>query len=193
MHTKEDIVHYIECKFTENYVKYYTNVVSDDLCSKLIRENFAYKPSRYATHDSGARVKDDRVDSKDFWIFKDNTYYQGIKSCYEDVVERYHSDFNLFTAQHLTDFRVSKYETGGFISKHIDTIHHSHGQEWGYPQVTALLFLNDDYEGGDIIIAGKTFHTSVGSALIFPSNFMYPHEVNEITSGTRYSVTCWLM
>jgi predicted 2-oxoglutarate/Fe(II)-dependent dioxygenase YbiX len=53
--------------------------------------------------------------------------------------------------------------------------------------------LNDDYEGGNFVVAGKTFRTAAGSALIFPSNFMYPHEVIEISEGTRYSVTCWLM
>ena len=35
------------------------------------------------------------------------------------------------------------------MSEHVDNIHHSHGQKWGYPHVSALLYLNDDYEGGE--------------------------------------------
>jgi len=79
------------------------------------------------------------------------------------------------------------------MSNHIDNIHHSHGQQWGYPQVTVLLFLNDDYEGGEIVISGKKFETKAGSAIVFPSNFMFPHEVLKVSKGIRYSITCWLM
>ena len=79
------------------------------------------------------------------------------------------------------------------MSKHVDNIHHSHGQNYGYPQLTGLLFLNDNYEGGEILISGKCFKTKVGSALIFPSNFIFPHEVLEVTKGVRYSITCWIL
>jgi predicted 2-oxoglutarate/Fe(II)-dependent dioxygenase YbiX len=55
------------------------------------------------------------------------------------------------------------------------------------------LFLNDDYEGGEIIVADNEYHPTVGSALIFPSNFMFPHEVKPVTKGERWSVISWLM
>jgi len=56
-----------------------------------------------------------------------------------------------------------------------------------------LLFLNDDYEGGEFIVAGEIFFPKKGSAIIFPSNFMYPHEVGIVTKGIRWSVLTWLM
>ena len=79
------------------------------------------------------------------------------------------------------------------MSLHIDNIHHSHGQSYGYPQSSVLLFLNDDYEGGEIIVAGNTYKPAKGSALVFPSNFMFPHEVKKVTEGERWSVVSWLM
>ena len=79
------------------------------------------------------------------------------------------------------------------MSRHVDNIHHSHGQKYGYPQVSSLLFLNDDYEGGEFIVAGETYSPKKGSAIIFPSNFMYPHEVGLVTKGIRWSVLTWLM
>ena len=30
------------------------------------------------------------------------------------------------------------------------------------------------------------------SCLLFPSNFMFPHKVNPVTSGTRYVVVGWM-
>ena len=79
------------------------------------------------------------------------------------------------------------------MSRHLDNIHHSHGQQYGYPQVSALLFLNDDYEGGEFIVAKEVYKTSKGSAIIFPSNFMFPHEVTTIRKGVRWSVVTWMM
>jgi predicted 2-oxoglutarate/Fe(II)-dependent dioxygenase YbiX len=79
------------------------------------------------------------------------------------------------------------------MSRHIDNIHHSHGQQYGHPQASILLFLNDDYKGGDLIIGDNNYNTKKGDAIMFPSNFMFPHEVLEVESGTRYSTITWVM
>ena len=95
--------------------------------------------------------------------------------------------------QRYTDFRVNRYGSGGYMSEHIDNIHHSHGQQYGYPHLSVLLFLNEDYEGGEFVVADNEYKTEKGSAIIFPSNFMFPHKVNKIEYGTRWSVVSWLM
>ena len=98
--------------------------------------------------------------------------------------------------QRHTDFRLNKYSKGGFMSRHVDNIHHSHGQEYGYPQLSALLFLNEcqvDYKGGEFVVADISYSTKKGSVILFPSNFMFPHEVRKIWEGTRYSIVTWLM
>ena len=56
-----------------------------------------------------------------------------------------------------------------------------------------LLFLNDDYEGGEFIVTDKEYKPSKGSAIVFPSNFMFPHEVKKVTKGERWSIISWLM
>ena len=79
------------------------------------------------------------------------------------------------------------------MSSHVDNIHHSHGQQYGYPQVSALLYLNDDYVGGEFYVAGKLFEPEQGSAIIFPSNFMFPHEAKTVWKGMRWSIVTWMM
>ena len=98
-----------------------------------------------------------------------------------------------FVAHKTTDFRLNKYEKGGYMSLHCDNIHHSHGQQYGYPQATVLLFLNDDFKGGQFIVSELQLNIMKGDAIIFPSNFMFPHEVKEVKSGTRWSIVSWLM
>jgi predicted 2-oxoglutarate/Fe(II)-dependent dioxygenase YbiX len=177
----------------DSYIKYYKNIVAENLCNSLINYNFPYEASKYQTHDSGAIVKQERVKMSDSWIKKESVFYTAVKSCFEEVIVKYKTDFPLFSVGRTTDFRINKYGKGGFMSRHVDNIHHSHGQQYGYPQVSALLYLNDDYDGGEFYVADKKFLPIKGSAIIFPSNFMFPHEAKPVTKGTRWSIVTWLM
>ena len=42
-------------------------------------------------------------------------------------------------------------------------------------------------------IADTIYKPKKNSAIIFPSNFMFPHSVNQVIEGTRYSIITWLM
>ena len=176
-----------------DYIQYYKGIVDDKLCWKLTNRQFDYKPSGYATQDSGKVIKTDRVLMDDAWIKNNDGLYSDIKLSFEKTIEKYKEEFPLFNVSRLTDFRINRYGVGGFMSNHVDNIHHSHGQQYGFPQATILLFLNNEYDGGEIIIANKQFEPEKGSAIIFPSNFMYPHEVLKVTKGDRWSMVCWLM
>ena len=58
--------------------------------------------------------------------------------------------------------------------------------------------LNNEYTGGDLVFTDqkekeiKRLELSKGSIVFFPSNFMYPHMVEPIKKGKRYSIVAWL-
>ena len=176
-----------------DYIKYFENIVAPQICDDVKNAKFKYDNSTYSTHDSGKVVKQDRVVSEDFWIRSGKPYHAQIKPCYRLAIDKYKEQFPYFNVQHLTDFRISKYSEGGFMSNHVDNIHHSHNQQYGYPSASLLFFLNDGYEGGELIISDITYKPKKNSAIIFPSNFLFPHSVNKIIKGTRYSIITWLM
>ena len=180
-------------KDINEYIKYYIDIIDKKLCINLINEKFIYKHSTYSNDTSIKKIKKNRVIAEDYWIKDSDKFFLNLKKVYEEIINNYKKNFSSLEINNLTDFRITKYHVGGFMSKHVDNIHHSHGQNYGYPQLTGLLFLNDNYEGGEILISGKSFKTNAGSALIFPSNFIYPHEVLEVTKGVRYSITCWML
>ena len=67
------------------------------------------------------------------------------------------------------------------------------GQIKGIPTLSIVGCLNDNYDGGDFIMWEKEkINLKQGSVLIFPSNFMFPHRVNSIKKGTRYSFVSWV-
>ena len=186
----------IEMQNYYRWIGHYKNILSQELCNAIIEEDFDYSKSTYSTH-KGLSPNKERVKMDEIWIRKDHVFYEELNHAVTDVAERYSEEVKKakrnFVAHKTTDFRVNKYEKGGYMSLHCDNIHHSHGQQYGYPQASVLLFLNDDYKGGQLKISNTTYNTKKGSAIIFPSNFMFPHEVNLVTEGTRYSIVTWLM
>ena len=56
-----------------------------------------------------------------------------------------------------------------------------------------VLYLNDDYEGGDFIFPDLKVRVrpEPGMLVCFPSNHHYKHGVEPVTRGQRYSIVCW--
>ena len=79
-----------------------------------------------------------------------------------------------------------KYEKSGHLPPHQD-----HGVSTR--TLSVLMYLNDDYEGGNIVFkhSNISLKPEAGSILFFPSNFLYVHEVQEITNGIKYSLPNW--
>ena len=88
------------------------------------------------------------------------------------------------------DPRLLKYEKGEYITQHIDDQCTYAGQ--GIRRVSMSFLLNEDYEGGEMQFGDYKVNGPTGSAIIFPSNFCFPHEVLPIKSGTRYSILTWM-
>ena len=55
--------------------------------------------------------------------------------------------------------------------------------------------LNDDFSGGELeLLDGDlVFKAKARQGIFFPANFLYPHAVNKITSGTRYALVGWFI
>lgn len=90
------------------------------------------------------------------------------------------------------DFQLLKYTEGGFYEMHVD---HSLTSP---RNISVIIFLNDDYEGGELEffspdgVHSQKVKPKKGRTVIWPSNFLYPHKANPVTKGTRYAIVCWL-
>lgn len=92
----------------------------------------------------------------------------------------------------ITPIRINRYQEGNNIDEHIDHIHSIFdGTYKGIPVISFVGVLNDDYEGGDFMLRGKKVPLKQGDVVMFPSCFLYPHEVTTVTKGTRYSIVAW--
>ena len=87
-----------------------------------------------------------------------------------------------------------RYSQGQTMQNHCDHIHNLFdGERKGVPILAIIGLLNDDYEGGELIMfEDKKIHTKAGDLLIFPSNFLYPHEITPVSKGVRHSYVSWV-
>jgi Rps23 Pro-64 3,4-dihydroxylase Tpa1-like proline 4-hydroxylase len=101
-------------------------------------------------------------------------------------------------SNHLDEY-CDKYGIRGIMPEQWQLVRYGQGQKFAThldedcenPRtVSIIMYLNDDYSGGDLeyIWFDKIYKPKAGDLLIFPSNYIYSHRVNEVTSGTRYAV-----
>ena len=115
-----------------------------------------------------------------------------IKKEIERLYNFYKVKFPKLQSSRINQIDLLKYSVGGKHNLHIDFDAGTHRN------LSVIMNLNNDYEGGDLIFADqknneiKRFKLSKGSIVFFPSNFMYPHMIEPIKKGTRYSIVSWL-
>lgn len=92
--------------------------------------------------------------------------------------------------------KFMQYTKGTSMKNHCDHIHDlfkNDGQSGGIPTLSIITALNDNYEGGELIMCEKfKYKLKTGETIIFPSNFLYPHEIKKLTKGNRYSMVSWV-
>ena len=114
-----------------------------------------------------------------------------------DVLVEYLSYLNFDWLRGWTGYsgiKWNRYSLGQGMMKHWDNVNSVlEGEVTGVPFLSLIGFLNDDYEGANLILCeDKKIDAKKGNLLLFPSSFMYPHQVTPLTKGTRYSFVSWV-
>jgi hypothetical protein len=107
--------------------------------------------------------------------------YQKLKYCVDDYARYWGINVVYYEA-----FNFVKYEGEG---THFN-IHADHGPAYNCT-VSAVIYINDDYEGGEIKfprLDNYVHKPRVGDIAIFPSNYIYEHASLPMKSGTKYCV-----
>ena len=107
--------------------------------------------------------------------------YQKLKYCVDDYAKYWGINVTYYEA-----FNFVKYEGAG---THFN-IHADHGPAYNCT-VSAVIYINEDYEGGDIKfprLDNLVYAPKVGDIAVFPSNYIYEHASLPMESGTKYCV-----
>ncbi len=107
--------------------------------------------------------------------------YEKLKLCIDDYARYWGINVVYYEA-----FNFVKYEGEG---THFNILA-DHGPAYNCT-VSAVIYINDDYEGGEIKFPRLDNYTHVprvGDIAVFPSNYIYEHASLPMKSGTKYCV-----
>jgi len=119
-------------------------------------------------------------------------YWNYIKNEIERLYVYYKTKFPKMESCKINQIDLLKYHKGGKYEIHIDKYTYTNRH------LSIIMNLNNEYQGGDLIFTDqkeneiKRLKLDKGSIVFFPSNFIYPHSIQPITKGTRYSIVAWL-
>ena len=177
---------------------YHTNLIPKTVCEDVLKEIQKRKWTNHEWHTNIGNKKSQ--DKRELDVQQTDAELQNKLSPFIiDAVGEYIDRFKEKTKSkefliihQFSPIRFNKYSTGTIMRKHYDHIHSIFdGERKGIPILSVLGFLNDDYEGGQLKVRNKIHKVRQGSFIIFPSCFVYPHQVEEVTKGTRYSFISW--
>jgi len=104
------------------------------------------------------------------------------KRVYDFVKEQYGDNFEDFIE---TKTHIAKFLPGSGMHEHYDSNRPN--------DIATLIYLNDDYIGGEIYFPkyGISYKPEPGDLLCFPDNPNFVHGVKEIQDGIRYTTPRW--
>lgn len=90
---------------------------------------------------------------------------------------------------HYEPYTALKYSGGQYYKAHSD------GDTSTGRSISAIIYLNDDYDGGEIefVNYGIKIKPEAGTLLLFPSNYAYKHIAHPVTDGKKYAIVTWIM
>lgn len=94
------------------------------------------------------------------------------------------------TRSHREAIQVLEYQPNQQYHFHYDQ-NWDRNQQTFYRTISVVLYLTSDFEGGGTEFVDKVYKPQPGEALIFPSNWCFPHSGQLVTSGMKRVAVTW--
>lgn len=179
----------------KDYIVVLENVISNELCEEILFEYQRSREWKKARTINGVNTSARNVSSIN--LSEENSLNQNyekrkkiddeIFACASKAIGKYNEKFSRCEINQDSGYELLRYTENQFYVEHTDSY-------IGIPRHVSCSFaINDNYEGGEFGFFGRelTIKAPKGSALMFPSNFMYPHEIMPVTKRIRYSIVTW--
>ena len=178
-----------------HYIQIFPKMISSKMCNSVLEE---VKDSDYTQHlfyYSTSDTNDTKSGKEELDVtysnFKEKQNLMNLIYVALTDYSKLHKHFEGWES--YSSLRLNKYEKNKRMANHVDHIKSLFdGSARGIPILSIVGLLNDDYEGGEFIMFNnKKLDLKQGDILIFPSVFLYPHRVEPIKKGARYSFVSW--
>lgn len=180
-----------------DYIVVFENIVPNELCDNVLAE-YSNDKNWINTQTAGGLSRDirrcDAINMSDPVIIEQNKdkrqqIDEQLFLCASEAIKKYNKKFKYARIQGDSGYTFLRYQENEFYTEHTDHFLQA-------PRIVSCSFaLNDGFEGGEFGFFNRElkYTPPKGSALMFPSNFLYPHEVMPVTRRVRYSIITWFI
>jgi predicted 2-oxoglutarate/Fe(II)-dependent dioxygenase YbiX len=185
-------------KNINDYILVFEDIATPELCDAILNE-FSDEKEWQKTIVGDGRV-DDKIRTAETIVMSYShvieknpeirtTLDKAVFASAGLAIKKYNEKFSLAFIEEDSGYELLRYKEGQFYTQHTDSF------KLRPRAVSCSFILNDDYEGGEFAFFDRElkYKPKKGSCIMFPSNFMYPHEIMPVTSGTRYSIITWFI
>jgi hypothetical protein len=184
-------------KNLNNYIKKYSSVIPDAICKKTILD---LQESQWSPHTFYNAVNNEHYSNSaepEVSYDRISTTSNIMNIVWKQIENYVLRDFNFpwwKSWQGFHTLKYNRYTSNTAMTEHCDHIHDMFdGSRKGIPILTVIGLLNSDFDGGEfVILEDEIIDLTAGDIIVFPSIFLYPHRVNQILDGTRYSFASWV-
>ena len=178
-----------------SYIKVYEKRLNDKYCSTILKELETHAWGKHMFHNAYDQTTYSSPNDIEV-SFTSLSNHNHLMSLLWDTIREYVDGLSspwFGTWNGYSIPRYNRYVVGSEMLKHCDHIHSLfEGGNKGVPILSIVGLLNDDFKGGDFMMNDEKIDLVAGDILMFPSSFLYPHEVLKITEGTRFSFVSWV-
>lgn len=176
---------------------YEEKLIDDEICDQLVQW---YVDNKELQHEACSKNPDtDQNEVRPDVLLATRSWLNG------DAWDLLYNSINISVSRYITqtkgwpwqyeieskDYSIREYQKGeGLFDAHIDT-----ATEKTYNRMVAfILYLNDVEEGGEteFIYTGKKVKPTKGKVLMFPCNYLFPHQGNIPLSNNKLIATAFL-
>ena len=171
---------FIDPKLCSKIISYFDNSYNDAKTTNGSNKNIrnCLTRSLFDNDTLGKSIVSNFVQSKIFEICK----------IYKDKFPYF--DYDKISQLDLLKYVANQYDAG--YKYHVDM-----GYKAEDRQLSISIGLNNDFYGGEFKFSlgdnEVQYPQNTGDVVAFPSNFLYPHQVNKVTKGTRYAIIGWVI
>tara|TARA_R100001460_G_scaffold90643_1_gene132342 strand:- start:7138 stop:7683 length:546 start_codon:yes stop_codon:yes gene_type:complete len=179
----------------KEYILEVKKIIPSHICKKIISY---FDNNSFDASTTGSGVNKNIRNCTTRSLFETKTF--GEKICSNVAQEKIFECVEHYTKKHnlaikkISQLDILKYECNTFNAGY--EFHQDFGFSCTERHLSISICLNNNFTGGEFVfdIPGGTYvlPQNEGDAVIFPSNFMFPHQVNKITAGTRYALIGWV-
>ena len=173
--------------------------------AELDKKEFTASSIGFSSGQSGEPIVNDRVRSSSGTYLLDDeevaqVIHKGMNSAllvYRERLMKIHPIFDGYpvpggfkTTSNRELIQILEYVQNQKYTYHVDASPVPDSKEY-HRKISVILYLSNNFEGGHTKFLHEKYKPPVGHALIFPSNWCYPHTGTLVTDGKKRIAVTW--